>query len=144
MNKTETKEVPIEKLSPEQLQYVGQQLEGEINALSTSYSQLKIASQKFSENMEYVDDLSKCKDKEILVPLTSSVYLPGKCSNVKTVTVDVGATYFIEMSLEKAKSFFNRKIKMLQENMDKIDKTLKTKTSYMNIVNHHLAVVQTK
>ena len=144
MNKTETKEVPIEKLSPEQLQYVGNQLEGEINALSTSYSQLKIASQKFSENMEYVDDLSKCKDKEILVPLTSSVYLPGKCSNVKTVTVDVGATYFIEMSLEKAKSYFDRKIKMLKENMDKIDKTLKTKTSYMNIVNHHLAVVQSK
>jgi len=144
MQKEGAKEVPIDKLNPEQLQYVGKQLEGEINALSQSYTQLKIACQKFAENMEYVDDLSKCENKEILVPLTSSVYLPGKCSNVKTVTVDVGATYFIEMTLEKAKNFFDRKIRMLKDNMDKIDKTLKTKTQYMNIVNHHLAVVQTK
>ena len=144
MKQQESKEVPIEKLNPEQLQYVGKQLEGEINALSTSYTQLKIAAQKFSENVEYVSDLSKCQDKEILVPLTSSVYLPGKCSNVKTVTVDIGATYYIEMSLEKAKSYFDRKIKMLKENMDKIDKTLKVKTQYMNIVNHHLAVVSSK
>ena len=142
--KQESKEVPIEKLNPEQLQYVGKQLEGEINALSQSYTQLKIAAQKFGENLEYVDDLSKCKNKEILVPLTSSVYLPGKCSDVKKVTVDIGATYFVEMSLEKAKDYFKRKIQMLSTNMDQIDKTLKTKSQYMNIVNHHLAAVQQK
>ncbi len=138
------KEVPIEKLNPEQLNYVAKQLESEINALSSSYTQLKLASQKFSENMEYVDDLSKCESKEILVPLTSSVYLPGKVSNTKTVTVDIGATYFVEMTLDKAKAYFDRKIKMLKDNMEKIDKTLKMKTSYMNIVNHHLATVQSK
>jgi prefoldin alpha subunit len=140
----ESKEVPIEKLNPEQLQYVGKQLEGEINALSQSYTQLKIAGQKFSENREYVNDLSKCQDKEILVPLTSSVYLPGKCKNVKSVTVDVGANYYIEMNLDKAQEYFMRKIKMLSDNMERIDKTLKQKTQYMNIVNHHLGVIQQK
>lgn len=140
----QVKEVPIDKLTPEQLQYVGKQLEGEINALSSSYTQLKLAHQRYQENKEFADDLYKSDNKEILVPLTSSLYLPGKAINVKTVTVDIGANYFLEMSVSKAQDFFARKMKYLSDNLEKIDKTLKTKTNYMNVVNHHLAQVTPK
>lgn len=35
-------------------------------------------------------------DKEILVPLTNSLYVPGKLKKTDTVIVDVGTGYFIE------------------------------------------------
>lgn len=35
-------------------------------------------------------------DKTILVPLTSSLYVPGKISNVSKVIVDVGTGYYVE------------------------------------------------
>ena len=38
----------------------------------------------------------RAEDKTILVPLTSSLYVPGKLSNVETVIVDVGTGYFVE------------------------------------------------
>jgi len=38
-------------------------------------------------------------DHEILVPLTSSLYIPGKVSDIQNVTMDLGAGYFAEMSI---------------------------------------------
>jgi hypothetical protein len=34
--------------------------------------------------------------KPILIPLTSSLYVPGKLSDPENVLVDVGARYFVE------------------------------------------------
>lgn len=39
---------------------------------------------------------SHTTDKKILVPLTSSLYVPGKLSDVEKVLVDVGTGYFVE------------------------------------------------
>lgn len=35
-------------------------------------------------------------DKQILVPLTTSLYVPGKLADTQNVIVDVGTGYFIE------------------------------------------------
>ncbi len=38
-----------------------------------------------------------------MVPLTSSLYVPGKIEDNSRVMVEVGAGYFIEESCDKAK-----------------------------------------
>lgn len=35
-------------------------------------------------------------DKTILVPLTNSLYVPGKLSDLENVIVDVGTGYFVK------------------------------------------------
>lgn len=35
-------------------------------------------------------------DKKILIPLTSSLYVPGRLVDVENVIVDVGTGYFVE------------------------------------------------
>ena len=72
------KEVPIEKLSVEQLNYVGQQIEKEIKNYSQYYSSLRAVNNKYLDNKEYIKQLKEYKDKEILVTMTSSLYIPGK------------------------------------------------------------------
>jgi len=55
-----------------------------------------------------------------MVPLTSSLYVPGIMEQNDRVLVEVGAGYFIEESTERAKEYCEKKIKMLNENGSKV------------------------
>lgn len=44
----------------------------------------------------------KANQKDIMVPLTSSLYVPGRMEDNNKVLVEVGAGYFIEESTGKA------------------------------------------
>lgn len=134
------KEIPIENLNLEQLTYIGKQIEQEVSSYSSYYTSLKVALNKFTDNKDYVKDLVNCPDKEILVPLTSSLYVPGKCGNISNIMLEIGTNYFVQTKLENAEKFCDRKIKMIKENMDKIDDVIKTKNNHMNVINHNIIV----
>ena len=140
----EIKEDNLEKLSIDQLNYVGKQIEQEISNYSSYYSSLKIAYNKFLDNKEYIKDLKTYQDKEILVPMTSSLYIPGKCCDVKRVTVEIGANFFVETTIDKADKFCDRKLESIKKNLDKIDDLIKKKNEQMNAVNQHLIEKQLK
>ena len=138
LQKETVKEVPIEKLSVEQLNYVGQQIEKEIKNYSQYYSSLRAVNNKYLDNKEYIKQLKEYKDKEILVPMTSSLYIPGKCSDVKKLTVEIGANFFVETTVEKALKFCDRKLENLKVNMENIDKLIQEKNDQLNVVNQNL------
>ena len=140
----EIKEVPLEKLSIDQLNYVGRQIEQDISNYSSYYSSLRIAHNKFLDNKEYINDLKTYEDKEILVPMTSSLYIPGKCVDVKRVTIEIGANFFIETTIDKAEKFCDRKLESIKKNMDNIDELIKNKNEQLNAVNQHLIEKQLK
>ena len=130
-----TKEViPMEKLTLEQLSYVGKQLEYEINSYSSYYTSLRVVYNKFLDNKDYLKDLISYQDKEILVPMTSSLYIPGKCSDVKKITIEVGGNFFVETNVEKASKFCDRKLETVQKSMDKIDEIIKQKSNQLNLL----------
>ena len=138
LQKEPVREIPIEKLSIDQLNYVGQQIEKEIKNYSQYYSSLRAVNNKYLDNKEYIKQLKEYKDKEILVPMTSSLYIPGKCANIKKLTVEIGANFFVETTVEKAEKFCDRKIESLKKNMDSIDKLIQEKNEQLNIVNQNL------
>ena len=140
----EIKEVPLEKLSIDQLNYVGRQIEQDISNYSSYYSSLRIAHNKFLDNKEYINDLKPYEDKEILVPMTSSLYIPGKCVDVKRVTIEIGANFFIETTIDKAEKFCDRKLESIKKNMNNIDELIKNKNEQLNAVNQHLIEKQLK
>ena len=138
LQKETVREVPIEKLSIEQLNYVGQQIEKEIKNYSQYYSSLRAVNNKYLDNKEYIKQLKEYKDKEILVPMTSSLYIPGKCSDIKKLTIEIGGNFFVETTVEKADKFCDRKIENLKVNMDSIDKIIQAKNEQLNVVNQNL------
>lgn len=142
MQSGEQKEIPIENLSIEQLTYIGKQIEQEINSYSSYYTSLKVALNKFIDNKEYVRDLTTCKDKEILVPFTSSLYVPGRCGDISNIMVEVGTNYFVGTKIENAEKFCERKIDMIKANMEKIDEVINAKNKHMNMINHYLIIKQ--
>ena len=51
----------------------------------------------------------------MLVPITSSLYVPGETTPVETVLIDVGTGYFIEKSVPEAQGFLDRKIDLIKQ-----------------------------
>lgn len=58
--------------------------------------------------------------KEILVPLTGSMYVPGKLVDTEKVLIDIGTGYFAEVNVQQAKEYFKRRVVYVTEQMEKI------------------------
>ena len=63
---------------------------------------------------------SEADGKDVLVPLTGSMYVPGKLCNADKVVVDIGTGYYVEKPSKEAKEYFDRKVKYVTENMERV------------------------
>ncbi|KAJ0069123.1 hypothetical protein NL108_018149, partial [Boleophthalmus pectinirostris] len=69
----------------------------ETEFLTSSIGQLKVVQTKFVEAKDSLNVLNQNnKGKELLVPLTSSMYVPGRLNDVEHVLIDVGTGYYVE------------------------------------------------
>ncbi|KAI9193590.1 Prefoldin [Polychytrium aggregatum] len=117
--------IDIGELPLPQLQAVKQQMEEEIQHLTSSFSQLKHANSKFVDSIDCLNSLTpQTAGNEILVPLTSSLYLPGQLTDVEKVIVDLGTGYYVEKSIADAKTFYKTKIDYLRTNLEKLQDTI--------------------
>lgn len=78
-------------------------------------------------------------DGEVLVPLTASLYLPGKISERNSVLVDVGTGYYVEKSLEQAQTFYSNKVKFVETNMGKLEQSISQKAEHGEIIRNMLS-----
>ncbi len=67
--------------------------------------------------------------------MTSSLYVPGVMEQSNRVLVEVGAGYFIEESVEKAREYCDRKIKYLNESGQKVAEIVNVKKQQYQKVN---------
>ncbi|XP_029208266.1 prefoldin subunit 5-like [Acropora muricata] len=111
--------VELGQLPIPHLENLRSQLEEEVKLLGESMSQLKMAQQKFGDSRENVKKLmNKDQGKEILVPLTSAMYVPGTLENTKTVLVNVGTGYYVEKGLKEADEYFGRKVDLVTQQLE--------------------------
>lgn len=127
--------IDISKLNLEQLTSLKNQLDQELQFFNDSLQQLKIAQMKFSESGECVDKVTpETKGKEVLVPLTSCMYVPGTISDAEKLLIDVGTGYYVERDVTGAKDYFARKVKFVTEQMEKIQKIASEKSKLREVV----------
>ncbi|XP_015672621.1 prefoldin subunit 5 [Protobothrops mucrosquamatus] len=121
-------QVNIAELSLPQLEVLKTQLDQEVEFLSSSIAQLKVVQTKYVEAKDCLNVLNKSNEgKELLVPLSSSMYVPGKLSDVSHVLLDVGTGYYVEKRVDEARDFFKRKIDFLTKQIEKIQPALQEK-----------------
>ena len=120
--------INISKLSLQQLDQFKTQLTQDINVLQESLSRLKMVQQSFVSSEQSLDQLKPVeKNKEILVPLTGSLYVPGKLVSNDKVLVDIGTGYYVNKSVEEAKKYFDKKIQFLTKQMEQLQPLLQQK-----------------
>ncbi|KAJ2801616.1 subunit of tubulin prefoldin [Coemansia guatemalensis] len=128
--------ISLEELPLSQLQNVKNQLESEISELTEAFTRMKQAQGAFRECKNCIEMLTpESQDKTIMVPLSNSLYVPGKISNIDSVVVDVGTGYYVEKSTTDGISYYDGKIEYVQGNLKKIQETMEQKqTSYRGLL----------
>jgi len=128
MAKSGAQTIDLAQLPPQQLNQLSQQLEQEIEYLGNSLSTLKTLQGKFLESMECVSRLTpESAGKEVLVPLTGSMYVSGHLSDTEKVLIDAGTGYYLEKTCEGAKGYFQRKVDYLTKQMEKLQPIMQEK-----------------
>lgn len=118
---SDQQQVDLNELSTEQLQQLRQSLTEEVQVLTNNMSNLRAALQRYSISNNSLNVFNdKNNNNDILVPLTSSMYVPGKLNNIKNVIVDIGTGYYIEKNIDNAKKYFSDKMQYLNESIDSV------------------------
>lgn len=81
------------------------------------------------------------KDNEgndILVPLSSSLYVPGKIKDSQKFLVDVGTGYYVEKSSEDAIKFYEAKITQLNKDYQQVTQIINEKSQALQRVDQVL------
>ncbi|EWC43984.1 hypothetical protein DRE_01336 [Drechslerella stenobrocha 248] len=128
--------IDLSTLSIQNLSAVKKQLDEELEHLTASFQKLRTAQAKFRECVKAIQNgvNPDMEGKTILVPLTQSLYVPGKLEDPKNVLVDVGTGYYVEKTTEKAILFYNNKIKAVGGNLDDLEKIITQKTQNVKVV----------
>lgn len=120
--------INLAKLPLPQLDQLKNQLGQEISVLQESMSRLKMVQQSFVSSDTSLEQLKLVEEnKPILVPLTGSLYVPGKLVKHKRVMVDIGTGYYVQKSVDDAKKYFDKKIGFLAKQMEQLQPILQQK-----------------
>lgn len=134
--------VDVTELDLQQLADVRKQLEQELQHLTASYGQLKAAQARFRTCIESIGNIKpEASNNEILVPLTASLYVPGKLADTKKVLVDVGTGYYVEKSTQDAQTMYEGRVAYVAKSLEQLQETITRKEDNMRVVRDVMMVV---
>ncbi|KAI0292961.1 Prefoldin-domain-containing protein [Multifurca ochricompacta] len=135
-------QINVADLGLPQLVEVKRQIEEELSHLTNSFAQLKQAQSKFRSCIESAKEVkSDNKGKTILVPLTSSLYVPGKLRDVENVIIDVGTGYYVQKTRAQTVKYYEDKVEYIKTKLDGLQETIEKKQDNMNYL---VNVIQSK
>ncbi|CAG0921062.1 unnamed protein product [Notodromas monacha] len=116
--------ININQLSLPQLNQLKQQLDQEIELFTGSLQQLKMAESKFQESANNLAELKadggNAISKDLLVPLSSSMYVQGQITDRERVMIEIGTGYYVTMDFNRASDYFKRKVAFVNTQMNKV------------------------
>ncbi|PLN83378.1 Prefoldin alpha subunit [Aspergillus taichungensis] len=139
--------VNLGSLSSQQLRALQSRISSELEHLTSSHAKLRAAQSKFRDCVRSINEGVVGSQKkgtegrdDILVPLTSSLYVKGKMADREKVLVDVGTGFYVEKTPAKAVAFYNDKVKVLEANLTELEKIVQTKSQQQRLFEEALRV----
>ena len=125
----------MDRMSFQDLMQIRNSLEQDLQGLQASLQQLGTAKGKYQASAGALDSLEEgVEGKEALLPLTGSLYAPGKLLAQERILVDLGTGYYAEKSIPDARAFMLRKVSYLEENIKMAMEVAETKQTQMEAV----------
>ncbi|KAL7664690.1 Prefoldin, alpha subunit [[Candida] zeylanoides] len=124
--------IDLNSLEPQQIVELRKNTEQEISHFTQSLQALQTAQAKLKECISSIEQMAATPAKELLVPLTSSLYLPGQIADPNEYLVDIGTGYFVGKSAAEAKRVYEGKIAKLSEDAKKLRDILVQKNEVLN------------
>jgi len=118
----EERTIDLSSLSVQQLLQVRKQIEADCKTLANNVRTLKIAWERYSASLEAVKAMDKPTPQPLLVPLSSSMYMPGKTVPNGKVMIDLGTGFYAKMPIAQAEAVLQRKIDYVTKNVNAFEK----------------------
>lgn len=117
--------INLDEMSLEELNQLKQQEENRFSSLMTRFQQFRGAAARLNASMSAVSEITPASEgKEVLVPLTESVYVPGKLRDPNKFLVELGTGFYAEKSSKETKGFLERKLKIVDANSENLTKAI--------------------
>jgi prefoldin alpha subunit len=117
--------IDLDSMSLEDLNQIKQQEEQRLQALTNRYAQLRSAAVRLNASQSAVNALSPSSEgKEVMVPMTESVYVPGKIREPTKLLVELGTGFFAEKSSKDTTAYLDRKLRLVDQNSDNVTKAI--------------------
>lgn len=126
--------IDLTQLQPQQLVEIRKGTEQEIQHFTQSLQALQTAQAKLQDCITTIDTMDN-SGTELLVPMTSSLYVPGRVAAKGHYLVDIGTGYFAEKTSADAKAVYQKKHGKLTEDSKKLRDILVQKNDVMNNIN---------
>ncbi|KAF2272099.1 c-myc binding protein [Westerdykella ornata] len=135
-------QIDLSTLPLPQLQDLKTQLDRELEHLTTSFQSLRTAQSKFRDCLTSLSTgvTPASLEKPLLVPLTSSLYVPGRLTDAENVLIDIGTGFFVEKNTKDAKDFYERKVKDLQGSLKELELVINGKAGNVRMVEEVIRV----
>merc|ERR1711879_98057 len=118
----------LRNLSPQQLEKIRVQVNNEIQTLTSAIDNYSLVMNKFNQariSLKQINDQPQSEGQQILVPVTQSMYVPGKLKDANKCLLDIGTGYFVEKTRGDADDFCKRKIELLRAEIEKVTPVLR-------------------
>lgn len=127
--------IDLTQLQPQQLAEIRKSTELEIQHFTQSLQALQTAQSKLQDCINTVNQMEASTNDSLLVPMTSSLYLPGKIASKDHYLVDIGTGYFVEKDAASAVQVYKKKITKLETDSKKLKEILVQKNDAINNIN---------
>jgi prefoldin, archaeal alpha subunit/eukaryotic subunit 5 len=118
-----SRQLDLDAMSLEQLNQLKQSEESRLAVLTNHYATLRASSSRFSTAQKALEEMTLAQgkgNKDIMIPLTESLYVPGKIKDPSKVMVELGTGYFVEKPVKQAHDFLERKAKLVNVNSENL------------------------
>mmetsp|Transcript_15602 Transcript_15602/g.23634 ORF Transcript_15602/g.23634 Transcript_15602/m.23634 type:complete len:163 (-) Transcript_15602:976-1464(-) len=125
---TDSSEAPsynLDNMSLDELNQLKQQQENQLQALTNRYAQLRAAAARLNASDQAVLEMGPSSEgKSVMVPLTSSLYVPGRVRDSQKLLVELGTGFYAEKSSKDCSAFLQRKLKLVDANSENVTKAI--------------------
>lgn len=131
------KSIKLEALELEDLVTLKNRLSQDLQTYLNSYNGLKALEQRFNFSKTLIKNIhEKAEDNnEVMLPLTTSLYVPGVLKDKNRFMLELGTGYFVEYDAEGAQGFCQRKADFTKEAGEQAEKQMSEKREFIEKIN---------
>ena len=121
----------------QELAQLKKRTEDDIKTILDSFNGFRFLHKKFEEARVLIKNVSeqKAEEAEILVPLSNSLFIPGRIADTNKFIVDIGTGYYAERDGPQAMQHCDNTIEFIKSNGDKMAKEINSKQEFRDRIN---------
>ncbi len=129
--------VKLSSYNLQDLANIKKNTETDLQKMMQSHNSFKFLQNKIHQDKIIISNLSKRapEDLDMLVPLSTSLYLPGRLVNNKKYLVDIGTGYLVERNVEETIVTLDHTLKVVNENSKKAITEITKRKTMLDAIN---------